>query len=129
MSVAETARQVTMYYDGGCPLCSKEVAHYRRLDAQNRVAWIDIDRDDNALKPLGISRQTAMRRLHVTTRQGTLVTGAYAFQTLWQELPYYRVLARLVSPAPIMKLADRAYTRFAEYRYKKRAVCGDQCRP
>ena len=116
-----------MYYDGGCPLCSKEVAHYQRLDKQKRVVWIDIDRDDSALALLGISRETAMRRLHVTTRHGSLVSGAYAFQTLWQELPYYRRLARLVSPAPMMKLADKAYDWFADFRYNKRTVCGNHC--
>mgnify|MGYP005991360417 FL=1 len=25
--------KVTMYFDGGCPLCTKEVSHYQKLDA------------------------------------------------------------------------------------------------
>lgn len=118
---------VTMYYDGGCPLCAKEVAHYIRLDKSQKVTWTDINHDDSALKPLGITRQMAMRRLHVTDRDGKLVTGAYAFQTLWQELPYYRVLAKLVSPAFTMRLADKVYARFADYRYRQRMKCRDQC--
>lgn len=116
-----------MYYDGGCPLCAREVAHYIRLDKQQRVTWIDINRDDSKLEPLGITRQMAMQRLHVTDRDGKLVTGAYAFQTLWQELPYYRILAKLVSPLFVMRIADKVYARFADYRYKKRMECGDQC--
>ncbi|MFT6308343.1 MAG: putative DCC family thiol-disulfide oxidoreductase YuxK, partial [Halioglobus sp.] len=31
-----------MFYDGACPLCSREVAHYRRIDTNNNVSWLDI---------------------------------------------------------------------------------------
>ena len=38
-----------MFYDGGCPLCSREVAHYRRLDRRNNVSWVDIHDDLGAV--------------------------------------------------------------------------------
>jgi len=31
-----------LFYDGQCPLCRKEIAHYQRLDRQQRVDWQDL---------------------------------------------------------------------------------------
>ncbi|MEM7259210.1 MAG: DUF393 domain-containing protein, partial [Pseudomonadota bacterium] len=112
--------RVTMFYDGGCPLCDREVAHYKRLDTANKVAWVDIDENTAALKPHGITLEAAMRRLHVTDRNGQLVTGAFAFHTLWRELPYYRWLARVVSPKFVLRALDVVYNRFAARRFARR---------
>jgi predicted DCC family thiol-disulfide oxidoreductase YuxK len=54
----------TMVYDGGCPLCRREVAHYRRLDRADRVRWIAITREPEALASHGIGYAAAMERLH-----------------------------------------------------------------
>lgn len=119
--------RVTMFYDGGCPLCDREVAHYKRLDKDHSVAWVDIDEDTTELAARGIPYQTAMKRLHVTDRDGNLVTGAYAFHTLWQELPYYRWLAKVVSPRWLLRTLDVVYNRFAERRYARRQRCDSTC--
>jgi predicted DCC family thiol-disulfide oxidoreductase YuxK len=118
---------VVMYFDGGCPLCRREVAHYQRIDRQQRVKWVDIDADATALQDIGVSHEAAMKRLHVTDHQGRLVTGAYAFKVLWQELPAYRWLAKLVSPAWLLTTLDKLYSVFANRRYKKRQRCKVSC--
>ena len=47
---AEPHRAVTVFYDGGCALCSKEIAHYVRLDrVRQRMRWIDITRNEHRL--------------------------------------------------------------------------------
>ena len=112
-----------MFYDGGCPLCKREVAHYKRLDSAARVSWVDIDEDACLLEASGISVEQAMKRLHVKDHNGQLVTGAYAFHTLWRQLPYYRVLATLVSPAIVLAALDVIYSGFAKRRYAKRQRC------
>ena len=30
-----------VFYDGGCPLCRREIAHYRRIDSAERLRWVD----------------------------------------------------------------------------------------
>ncbi|MFL2517244.1 MAG: DCC1-like thiol-disulfide oxidoreductase family protein [Candidatus Azotimanducaceae bacterium] len=37
-----THRRIAVWFDSGCPLCTREVAIMRRLDWFNRVDFIDI---------------------------------------------------------------------------------------
>lgn len=114
----------TMYYDGGCPMCRREVAHYRRLDHARRVRWLDISRDASELDSLGIPLGQAMARLHVRDPSGRLVSGAWAFAAVWDELPCYRWLARLVRALHLLPLMDIAYRRFADLRFRRRCAQG-----
>lgn len=116
--------RTTMFYDGSCPLCRREVAHYRRLDRDGRVHWQDIAADPTPLKPHGVSAEQAMRRLHALDADGRLVSGAWAFAAIWRELPGYRWLARLVSTLHLLPLIDALYRRFARWRYTRRCRDG-----
>ena len=31
---------MTLFWDGGCPLCRKEIEYYQTLDVGNRVLWL-----------------------------------------------------------------------------------------
>jgi predicted DCC family thiol-disulfide oxidoreductase YuxK len=117
-------QKTTMFYDGGCPLCRKEVAHYIKLDKQQRIAWLDIHANPHVLAPYKISPQTAMQRLHALDKQGKLQSGAWAFATIWADLPYYRHLARMVRALRLLPLIDFAYRQFAKRRYRARCKDG-----
>lgn len=116
--------QTVMFYDGGCPLCRREIAHYRKLDRAQRIDWVDITQDHHRLAALDIPVRQAMQRLHVQTPDGRLVTGAEAFATVWQELPYYRWLARIVRGARLLRPLDAAYRWFARRRFQRRCRNG-----
>jgi predicted DCC family thiol-disulfide oxidoreductase YuxK len=121
-------QRVTVFFDGGCPMCRREIAHYRRLQGAERLDWRDIHADPDALFAAGISWQQAMERLHVQDGAGALRTGAHAFVTLWRELPGYRWLARMVSAIPgVVWAMDHIYTVFARWRWRRRCrdgACG-----
>lgn len=116
--------QPAMYYDGSCPLCRREVAHYRRLDRDQRVRWVDISREPEALAPLGVDLTTAMRRLHATDEYGRLVSGVPAFLAIWRALPAYRHLARAVTALGLTPLLDWGYNRFADWRFRRQCGAG-----
>ena len=117
-------QRTRMFYDGGCPLCRREVAHYRRLDRRGRIDWVDISQDPETLAALGVTLEQAMARLHVQDRQGRLLTGVPAFAAVWDELPGYRHLARLVRALGLVPALDWGYARFARRRYARRCAEG-----
>ena len=120
------AHRTIMYYDGGCPLCRREVDHYRRLDKTHRVRWQDIAQHVSELERHGIRAQDALARLHVIDRNGDLQTGAWAFAAVWDELPGYRWLARLVRALHLIPAMDMIYRRFAPWRLRRRCR-DDRC--
>ena len=113
-----------MFYDGGCPLCRREVQHYRRLDRGRGVNWVDISVQADQLVPFDLTRADAMARLHVLDTRGQMQTGAAAFATLWSALPYYRWLAGCVRSLGLVPLLDRIYEPFARWRL---ARCSNNC--
>jgi len=115
--------RTTMFYDGGCPLCSKEVAHYQRIDSGNNVVWSDITTDSELLHQHGISNDAAMKHLHVLDARGDIVRGAYAFHALWSALPRYRYLAKVSSAPGVLWVMDKLYQQFAKRRYAARMRC------
>lgn len=119
--------KTTMFFDGGCPLCRREVAHYRRLDRGDRIRWVDITSQPGTLSKYGIAYGTAMERLHALDEDGQIVSGVPAFVAVWRQLPGYRHLARVVEGLRLVPLLDWLYTRFASWRHKRRCrdgACG-----
>jgi len=113
-------RQTITFYDGGCPLCRKEVQHYRKIDRAHAVQWIDIDAQGDQLEDFGITQATAMTRFHVLDHEGQMQTGAAAFVALWSVLPYYRCLAKLARSMGLIPLLERLYIPFARWRLVRR---------
>ena len=119
--------QTMMFYDGGCPLCSREVAHYQRLDSKSRIVWIDIHANPRAVDSIGVKYEDAMARLHVRDGAGEIQTGVWAFAAVWDALPYYRWLARILRALRLIPALDVAYTRFARWRLRRRACATGSC--
>lgn len=115
---------VTVFFDGGCPLCAREIRHYRRLEALEPIEWVDITREGARLEAAGIGYEAAMERLHVLRADGGAVTGVPAFTVIWDRLPYYRRLASLVRGLRLVPLLEAAYVRFARRRYRSRCAQG-----
>ena len=111
-----------VFYDGGCPLCRREIDHYRRLPGGDRLEWIDIDDPEAHLGHFGLDRSAAMARLHVLDANARWQTGAWAFAAIWSELPRYRWLAAILRKTHGLPLLDRAYNQFARWRLWRRCV-------
>ena len=90
--------ELTVYYNGECPVCRHEIESYRRVADRHEadIAWRDITADAAALAEIGMSEDQAARRLHVADGTGRLLAGVDAFEGLWLALPGFRWLGRLV---------------------------------
>ena len=110
--------ELTIYYDGSCPLCRREIAFYRRLRGAERLQWLDVSKDVGAGAALGegLSCEAAMRRFHVRDAQGRLLSGGAAFARLWRALPGWRVAGWLMAWPPMSWMLELAYRAFLPLR-------------
>lgn len=115
-----------VFYDGGCSLCRREIAHYQRIDADHGLDWVDISREPQSVRSYGLSTTRAMQRLHVLDAGGAWQTGVAGFIELWAHLPYYRRLAGLLRALHLEKPLDRVYGHWARWRLQRRCS-GQQC--
>jgi len=69
-------RQLTVYYDGACPLCRREIDFYRRRSGGDSVAWVDAAAFEDHLISPDLTRADALARFHVRLPNGTLESGA-----------------------------------------------------
>lgn len=113
-----TDDKLTVYYDGQCPLCRREVTLYRRLDRQHAIHWHDVSRDAGDLPVDGITQRQALDRIHARRSDGTIVTGAKAFVAIWEHLPGFAWAAPLARREPMLSLLERGYKWFAPRRHR-----------
>ena len=100
---------LTVYFDGACPVCSREIALYRRQDGASGIDWVDVTACPAATLGSDLSREQALARLHVRTPDGQLRSGARAFTTLWRSIPRTAFLGRLLDHRPVLAILEVGY--------------------
>lgn len=108
-----------VFYDDACPLCSKEIDHYRKLEVFHPINWVPLHQDISTVKNFGFSKNALLERLHVVRGDGVVVTGASAFATIWHSIKRYHWLGKLVYKLHLIPVLEYFYTRFAKWRYKR----------
>jgi len=106
----------TVYFDGACPVCRREIAHYRRQHGAEAIAWVDASNCAEAALGPGVDRAAALSRFHVREADGTLTSGAAAFVAIWRRLPAFAWLATLASFRPVLAVLDAGYGLFLRVR-------------
>ena len=104
--------QVTVWYDGGCPLCVREIALMRRLDRRRRIEWVDVS-DGTSACP--IDRAELLARFHAR-EDGVMRSGAAAFAAMWRAIPALRPLGLLAWRRIVLRILEAAYIRFLRVR-------------
>ncbi|KTC63403.1 thiol-disulfide oxidoreductase [Pseudomonas fluorescens ABAC62] len=72
---------LTLYFDGQCPLCAREIKLLRARAAPDRLALVDISDAAFDPRPLGLTLVEMESSLHARFEDGTWVRGLDA--TLW----------------------------------------------
>lgn len=103
---------MTVWFDGQCPLCQREIALMRRLDRKGRIAFVDLT-DQRTSCPA--NRSEMLARFHAMER-GTLLSGAAAFAALWRAIPVLAPLGHLARLPFVLKFLDFAYAGFLRLR-------------
>lgn len=108
------AVRVTVWFDGACPLCQREIALMRRLDARGAIRFIDAaDLGEAALCPL--DPVTLLARFHAE-EDGRLLSGAAAFAAMWRAIPLLRPLGELARNPLVLGMLEGVYLVFLKLR-------------
>jgi len=102
----------TVYFDGACPVCSREIAMYRKQPGGSAVHWVDVAQCEAPALGADLTRAAAMARMHVRRADGSLVSGAQAFTELWRALPRWAWAGRLLGRGPGLWLLEGGYRLF-----------------
>jgi predicted DCC family thiol-disulfide oxidoreductase YuxK len=116
-------KPITVYYDGKCSLCSKEITYYQRIAPPGVFDWQDITKINNCQQTLGISLRQGLEILHAKDSDGKYHVGVDAFMLIWRQLPYWRSLATVIALPLINPLANAGYRVFARWRFKRLKYC------
>ena len=109
--------ELTLFFDGYCPLCVKEMAHLRAADHHQRLLLVDIQQPDFAERYPHIDAAAASRILHAETASGELLLGLDVTYRAWSLVGRGFWFAPLRWPV-IRWFADKAYLWFARNRYR-----------
>ncbi|MGR8950345.1 MAG: thiol-disulfide oxidoreductase DCC family protein [Gammaproteobacteria bacterium] len=123
MSQETIGEKPTVFFDGACPLCAREIAFYRRRVGSENIEWVDVSRssDEGEVAP-GLRREQLLARFHVQTVDGRIVSGGAAFTALWSALPRFRWVGKLFRLPPLASLLDRLYELFLHLRPHLQAI-------
>ncbi len=119
---------LSVFYDGSCPMCVREVAVYRR-QSPGDIAWHDLSapglvvpRDSRGVQP---THAALMARFHVHSTEGGWFSGASAFTRVWQRLGLFWKTVALVGRIPGgLRLMDAVYALFLRIRPRLQRLVG-----
>jgi predicted DCC family thiol-disulfide oxidoreductase YuxK len=105
--------KLTIWFDGSCPLCRREIDLMKRLDWRTAIEFIDVAASDGADCPVG--RAELLARLHAR-ENGMLLSGAGAFAAMWRAIPLLRPIGLLARIPLVLSLLERLYLAFLKVR-------------
>jgi predicted DCC family thiol-disulfide oxidoreductase YuxK len=126
-----TPYPLTVFFDGACPICDREIALMKRLDGRRRLAFCDFSRSDYDTASINISPTELGRVIHARWADGNVITGVEVFRAMWEAVGL-GVLAKLSRLSLVEPLVLNAYAWFARNRLRltgrSHACTGEACR-
>lgn len=107
--------EFTLFYDGECPFCKREVSWLQGMKKAGLITFIDIASGEFKPSEYGLSQEEFMAEIRGLRANGELVTGMEVFRELYTLLGFGFLVS--LSRLPIVKqLMDIGYKCFAKIR-------------
>jgi predicted DCC family thiol-disulfide oxidoreductase YuxK len=103
---------VDVWFDGGCPLCQREIAIMRRLDKRGAITFVDVASEATVCP---INRANLLARFHAR-EDGVMLSGAAAFAAMWRAIPMLRPLGMAARNRAVLGALEWLYLRFLTVR-------------
>lgn len=114
---------ISVFFDGKCNLCSKEINYYQRIAPKNTFNWVDITKTPGELDKFEIKLSDGLRLMHVADSSGNIFTGVDAFIIMWKQIKYWKILGLFVSLPIVKQIAKLLYQYFADWRFNRYEHC------
>ncbi len=132
-----------VFFDGGCPLCRREIDMIRRWDTSENILFTDISSTTfDAVAQTGLALNTLMREIHariLSTSESNVtpttnwMIGVDVFREMYQRVGFKNAvgLSRLPGIRHVLSLGYRifAYFRYraATTRMSRSKLCDERC--
>lgn len=104
--------KLEVWFDGGCPLCRREIALMQRLDRRGAITFTDVADEAGACP---IDRAELLARFHAR-EDGVMLSGAAAFAAMWRAIPVLRPLGLVARNRAVLGGLERLYLAFLKVR-------------
>lgn len=110
--------EIRVLFDGGCPLCAREIRALTRLDRGcGRIDFEDIAAPGFDAARYGLTARDVMDRIHAVLPDGRVVEGMEVFRRAYAAVGLGWLLAPTRWPG-LRQVADAAYRSFARNRLR-----------
>lgn len=106
---------LTVYFDGDCPICAREIALLKRLNRHNLVEFVDFADPGYDPRQSGLDRAELGRVIHARWADGSMLVGVDVFREVWSAVGFGFV-ARLSRLPIIDRVLVWGYDWFARNR-------------
>lgn len=118
---------IEVFFDGGCPLCLREVNLLKRWDRKQKIRFTDIDAEAFPRANVGKSYDDLMAQMHGRLPDGTWVRGVEVFRKMYAAVGFGPLVWMSRCPG-ISQLLDLSYHVFARNRLRLTGRCTTACR-
>ena len=110
--------KLTIFFDGGCPFCKREVDFLQSKNKKGYLSFIDINSSEFSLElKYGITYKQAMERIHALKSDGSVIKDIKVFQEAYSLIGLGWIYAPTKLPI-LDKFIDFIYGLWAKYRLK-----------
>ena len=106
-----------IFFNNSCSICRSEINVYKKQDIK-QLEWVDITNNKSAEKETQKTAKDLLRRLHVKS-DGKVYAGAKAFIILWNSMPKFKFLGKILNLPILYHLFSLSYEIIAFFLYLK----------
>ena len=108
--------RISVFYDGKCYVCASEISLYMKKDRGKNICFVDISDKNFDPREHGLQGRDIHVNLHVKLSNGEIRSGVEAFIAIWEHLPGFSILAKILGNRLVRPLAGFGYYLFTRIR-------------
>lgn len=116
MTTETETHEIEVFFDGGCPLCVREISLIQHWDRRRgRIKFTDIHDPAFDADAVGKTQDDLMAKMHARLPDGTWITGVEVFRRMYAAVGFGPLVWLSRWPG-ISHMMDLGYTLFARNR-------------